>query len=44
MFGFTASIIIINIVVISLLVIKLDIIDGGFFNIYTEDKSRRLYH
>lgn len=42
MFGFSASIIIINIVVISLLVIKLDIIDGVFFNNYTEDKSRRL--
>ncbi len=40
MFGFSAYIIIV--VVVSLSVIKLDIIDGAFFNNYTEDKSRRL--
>lgn len=44
MFSFSASIIIINIVVISLSVIKLDIIDGAFFNNYTVDKSKRLSH
>lgn len=42
MFGFSASVIIINIiVVVSLSVIKLDIIDGAFYS-YTVDKSRRL--
>lgn len=38
MFGFAASIVIINIVVVSLSVIKLDILDGAFFD-YTVDKS-----
>jgi len=42
MFDFSASIIIINIiVVVSLSVIKLDIIGGAFFG-YTVDKSNRL--
>ncbi len=38
MFGFSASIIIINIVIVSLSVIKLGLIDGAFFN-YTVDKT-----
>jgi len=38
MFNFSAAIIIINIVVVGLSVIKLDIIDDGFFG-YTVDRS-----
>lgn len=39
MFASAASIIIIIIAVVRLSVIKLDIIDGAFFNNYTVDKS-----